>query len=135
LAQVSEVTPSDETNGYWHSCRLVSAPGLKKRTALFGELREIFRHNVSLPVGKVIEKINPILSGWVNYFRVGDSSRCFSMIKDWVETKVRRHLMRARGRQGYGWARWSRQWLSQWLGLFHDYRIKRWPGSNVVPAR
>jgi RNA-directed DNA polymerase len=111
------------------------APKLKKRTALFGKLREIFRRNVSQPVGKVIEEITPILRGWVNYFRVGDSSRCFSMVKDWVEKKVRRHLMRARGRQGYGWARWSRQWLYQRLGLFNDYRLKRWPGPNVAPAR
>ena len=109
------------------------APKLKKRT-LLEKLREIFRHNVSQPVGKVIEEINPILRGWVN-FRVGDLSRCFSMIKDWVEKKVRRHLMRARGRQGYGWARWSRQWLSQRLGLFNNYRLKRWPGPNVAPAR
>ena len=57
------------------------APKLKKRTALFAKLREIFRQHVSQPVGKVIEKINPILRGWVNYFRVGHSSRCFSMVK------------------------------------------------------
>ena len=55
------------------------APKLKKRTALFAKLREIFRRNVSQPVGKVIEMINPILRGWVNYFRVGDSQ---SMLLD-----------------------------------------------------
>jgi RNA-directed DNA polymerase len=55
----------------------------------------------------VIAKINPILRGWVNYFRVGHSSSCFSMVKRWVEKKVRQHLMRARGRKGYGWKRWS----------------------------
>jgi RNA-directed DNA polymerase len=44
------------------------APKLKKRTALFAKLREIFRRNVSQPVGKVIEMINPVLRGWVNYF-------------------------------------------------------------------
>ena len=37
------------------------APKLKKRTALFAKLREIFRRHVSQPVGEVIEKINPIL--------------------------------------------------------------------------
>jgi hypothetical protein len=26
---------------------------------------------------------------------------------NWVEKKVRRHLMRARNRAGFGWARWS----------------------------
>src|SRR6516165_8673472 len=84
------------------------APKLKKRTALFGKLKEVFRHSISQPVGKVVEQINPILRGWVNYFRVGNSGRCFSVIKAWVEKKIRRHLMRARNRQGNGWKRWSK---------------------------
>jgi RNA-directed DNA polymerase len=100
------------------------APKQKKRKALLGKLREIFRSQVSQPVGKVIEVINPILRGWVNYFRVGNSSRCFSMIKAWVEKKVRRHLMRARNRRGYGWKRWSTEWLYRHLGLFNDYQIR-----------
>ena len=110
-------------------------PKLKKRTALFGKLKEIFRRHVSQPVGTLIEEINPILRGWVNYFRVGNSSRCFSVIKDWVEKKVRRHLMRARGRKGYGWKRWSKKWLYDQLGLFNDYRLRRWSGLKAAPAR
>ena len=100
------------------------APKQKKRKALLGKLREIFRSQVSQPVGKVIEVINPILRGWVNYFRVGNSSRCFSMIKAWVEKKVRRHLMRARNRRGHGWKRWSTEWLYRQLGLFNDYQVR-----------
>jgi RNA-directed DNA polymerase len=100
-------------------------PKLKKRTALLRKLKEIFRRYVSQPVGRVIELINPILRGWVHYFAVGDSSRCFSYIKLWVEKKVRRHLMRARKRIGFGWKRWSRQWLYNTLGLFHEYRVVR----------
>ena len=73
----------------------------------------------------MIELINPILRGWVNYFAVGHSSRCFSFVKDWVEKKVRRHLMRARKRKGFGWQRWSRRWLYDELGLFKDYRVRR----------
>jgi RNA-directed DNA polymerase len=98
---------------------------LKKRTALFAKLREVFRRNVSQPVGKVIEEIHPILRGWVNYFRVGHSNRCFSMIKHWVEKKVRRHLMRSRGRGGMGWKRWSTESIYGTLGLFNDYRVGR----------
>jgi RNA-directed DNA polymerase len=86
-------------NGKW---RPQYAPKLKKRTALFAKLREVFRRHESQPVGKVIEEINPILRGWVNYFRVGHSHRCFVMVKRWVEKRVRRHLMRARGRKGMG---------------------------------
>ncbi len=62
--------------------RAYYAPKLKKRTALLAKLREIFRQNVSQPVGQVIEQINPILRGWVNYFAIGDSSGCFSLVRD-----------------------------------------------------
>jgi len=98
-------------------------PKPKKRTALLRKLKEIFRQSVSQPVRIVIGLINPILRGWVNYFRVGNSSGCFSYIKLWVEKKVRRHLLRARGRKGFGWKRWSTQWIYDTLGLFNDYRV------------
>jgi RNA-directed DNA polymerase len=111
------------------------APKLKKRTALFEKLREIFRQHVSWPVEKVIERINPLLRGWVNYFRVGHSSRCFGVVKRWVEKKVRQHLMRARGRKGFGWERWSSEWLYDRLGLFNDYRLRRWSVAKAAPAR
>jgi RNA-directed DNA polymerase len=108
--------------GKW---RVQYVPRLKKRTALLAKLREIFHRYVSQPVGRVIERINPVLRGWVNYFAVGHSSRCFSFVKDWVERKIRRHLMRARQRPGFGWNRWSRTWLYEKLGLFHEYRLLR----------
>jgi len=98
-------------------------PKPNKRTALLRKLKEIFRRYVSQPVGRVIEVIHPILRGWVNYFAVGHSSRCFSYVKLWVEKKVRRHLLRARGRKGFGWKRWSTQWIYDTLGLFNDYRV------------
>ena len=100
-------------------------PKLKKRTALLQKIKEIFQRYVSQPVGRVIELINPILRGWVHYFAVGDSSRCFSYIKLWVEKKIRRHLMRARKRTGFGWKRWNKQWLYNTLGLFDEYRVAR----------
>lgn len=108
-------------------------PKLKKRTALLGKLRDVFQRFASQPVGRVIERINPILRGWVNYFAVGHASRCFSFVKDWVEKKIRRHLMRARKRKGFGWQRWSRPWLYGELGLFNAYRVRR-PGPKAQPA-
>jgi Group II intron, maturase-specific domain len=70
------------------------APKLKKRTALLAKLKEIFRQNVSQPVEGVIEPINPILRGWADYFAVGDSTGGFSFVRDWVEKRMRGHLMR-----------------------------------------
>jgi RNA-directed DNA polymerase len=100
-------------------------PKLKKRTALLAKLRDVFRRFASQPVGRVIELINPILRGWVNYFAVGHSSQCFSFVKDWVAKKIRRHMMRVRKRKGFGWQRWSRRWLYDELGLFKGYRVRR----------
>ena len=107
-------------------------PKGKKRMALLGKLKEIFRDFRSQPVGNVIEKINPILRGWVKYFAIGHSSRCFSFIRHWVERKIRRHLGRACQRPGFGWKRWSREWLSRALGLFSEYRVCYAPSLSAV---
>jgi RNA-directed DNA polymerase len=80
----------------------------------------------------VIATINPILRGWVNYFAIGHSSRCFSFIRNWVEQKIRRHLARARLRPGFGWKRWNRRWLYDELGLFNEYRVR--PRLKAAPA-
>src|SRR6266849_3089483 len=98
-------------------------PRVKKRTALLRTLKQIFRSHRSRPLSEVIAKINPILRGWVQYFAVGHSSRCFSYIRDWVEKKIRHHLARASQRHGFGWKRWSSAWLYGTLGLFHAYRV------------
>ena len=109
-------------------------PKMKKRTALFAKLREVLRQHVSQPVGAVIKDINPILRGWVNYYRIGHSSRCFSKIRDWVAMKIRRHLMRSRLRKGQGWKRWSREWIYRRLGLYNDYRLSRPALAKAAPV-
>ena len=101
------------------------APQMNKRTSLLRRLKAIFRSTRSQPIDRVIHQINPILRGWVNYFAIGHASRCFGYVHDWVERKIRRHLMRARQRKGFGWKRWSRQWLYRNLGLFGTYRVSR----------
>jgi RNA-directed DNA polymerase len=73
---------------------------------------------------RVVDSINPILRGWVNYFAIGHSSRCFGFVKNWVEKKIRRHLTRARKRRGFGWERWTSQWLYKTVGLFNSYRLR-----------
>jgi RNA-directed DNA polymerase len=97
------------------------------------ELNAVFRRYRSQPIERVINLINPVLRGWVNYFAVGHSSECFSFIEDWVEKKVRRQLAHAQKRKGFGWERWSRQWLYDTLGLFNGYRVRR-DRPKVAPA-
>lgn len=120
-------------NGKWRPLR---TPKIKKRTELLQDLKTTFRRHRSQPVDKLIAKTNPALRGWVNYFRIGNSSKCFSYVKDWVEKKVRRHLMKARGRRGFGWKRWSKADLYQKFGLYGDYQIRYYnPKLKALPAR
>lgn len=99
-------------------------PRMKARTGLLCKLKDVFRRYQSQPIDRVIYLINPILRGWVNYYRVGNSSECFGYVRDWVVKKLRRHLMHARKRRGFGWNRWSKAWFYETLGLFNDYGIR-----------
>ena len=109
-------------------------PQVKKRAELLWKLKGIFKRSVSQPLRGVIDQINPILRGWVNYFAIGNSSRCFSFIHLWVEKKIRRLLAKARQRRGFGWKRWSSQWLYERLGLFNEYKVRRRPEAKASPA-
>jgi len=100
-------------------------PQVKRRTELLGKLREVFRRHRSQPAARIVAQINPILRGWVRYFAIGQSDRCFGFVRSWVEKKLRRHLMRSRQRSGFGWKRWPSTWLHTQLGLFDDYRLQR----------
>jgi RNA-directed DNA polymerase len=105
-------------------------PKSKKRTALLGKLKEIFRASRSQPVGEVIEKINPILPGWVKYFAIGHSSRCFSYIREQATSgpgvptsRIRLEAMEP-------------EWLYDTLGLFSEYRVSHQPSASAVaPVR
>ncbi len=89
-------SPPQSTRGV---AAALHAQAQKADGALMRELKEVFRRHRSQPIERVINLINPVLRGWVNYFAVGHSSECFSFIKDWVEKKVRRQLAHAQKRE------------------------------------
>lgn len=109
-------------------------PRMKARTTLLRKIKEIFRRHISQPIGRIIDLINPILRGWTNYFRIGNSSRCFSYVREWVEKKVRRHLMKSRGFKGFGWERWSKEKLYEKTGLYNDYQIRYYKTLKATTA-
>jgi RNA-directed DNA polymerase len=42
--------------------------------------------------------------------------------------------MRARQRRGFGWKRWSNEWIYGVLGLFDDYKLKQsWRTQESTP--
>jgi RNA-directed DNA polymerase len=99
------------------------SPRRKKVTQLLGAVRTVLRTHRALPVRAAVQRVNEVVRGWVNYFRVGHASRAFAKVRYFVELKVRRFAMRQRKRSGFGWKRWSSQVVYGSWGLFADYRL------------
>jgi RNA-directed DNA polymerase len=111
--------PSPKT-GRWYPC---TTPRPKKITMVLRKVKDTLRTNRHLPVQAAVAEVNPILRGWVNYFKVGNSSQAFNKVKYHVERKVRRFAAKQRKRQGFGWKRWSSDIVYGTWGLFRDYRL------------
>jgi RNA-directed DNA polymerase len=104
---------------------ILMTPKKKARKAVKARIRDIIRNSGATATKEVMPKINEVLTGWVNYFRVGNSSRAFSEVRDYVEMKVRTLLTRRKRRQkrSIGWRRWSNEYLYDVLGLYWDWKI------------
>lgn len=111
--------PSAKT-GRWYPCM---TPRPKKVTSLLRRVRDLLRVSRHLPMQAAVAQVNPILRGWVNYFRVGNSSQAFKKLKYYAERKVRRFAAKKSKRNGFGWKRWSSDIVYGTWGLFGDYRL------------
>ena len=115
-----------EGNGYL----ILMTPKKKARQAVKAKIRDIIRRGGATPAAILVKRINATLAGWVNYFRVGNASRAFSDVHNYVEMKVRTLLTRRKRRQktSIGWRRWSNEYLYEVLGLFWDWTLQPLPG-------
>ena len=113
--------PNRKRSGYF----ILMTPRKQARKAVKAKIRDIIRNSGATPAKEVMSKINRVLTGWVNYFRIGNSSRAFSEVRDYVEMKVRTLLTRRKRRQkrSIGWRRWSNEYLYGVLGLFWNWKL------------
>jgi RNA-directed DNA polymerase len=109
---------------------ILMTPKKKARQAVKAKVRDIIGRSGATPMPVVVKRINATLAGWVNYFRVGNASRAFSEVRDYVEMKVRTLLTRRKRRRksSVGWRRWSNEYLYDVLGLYWDWKIQPLPG-------
>lgn len=116
-------------NGYL----ILMTPKQKARQAVKAQIRDIIRRGGTTPTPILVKRINATLAGWVNYFRVGNSSRAFSEVHNYVEMKIRILLTRRKRRRktSIGWRRWSNEYLYEVLGLYWDWRLQPLPGVET----
>lgn len=114
---------------------ILMTPRKKARTMVKTRVREVIQNGGAKPAKDIVAQVNQVLAGWVNYFRVGNSSRAFSEVRDYTEMKIRTLLTRRKRRQkrSIGWRRWSNEYLYNVLGLYWDWKVH--PLKNVEGYR
>lgn len=99
-------------------------PRKKKRKEIERKVKAALKANWNKPLREVIQAVNTIIRGWVNYFRIGNSNSTFNKVRNDIEKKVRKFVMRRKKLKGFGWKRWSSKEIYQKWGLYRDYRIR-----------
>jgi len=114
---------------------ILMTPKKKARKVIKAKIWEIIKNGGASPANEIIAEINEAVAGWVNYFRVGNSNRAFSEVRDYLEMKVRTLLTRRKRRQkrSIGWRRWSNEYLYEVLNLYWDWKLQ--PLQNAEAYR
>jgi RNA-directed DNA polymerase len=89
------------------------------------------RRYASAPMEVTVGSLNPVLRGWGNYFRHGNSSRKFAAVDMYVHQRLARLASTKHGLRGINWVhRFDRRWL-QSLGV---HRLTGTVGSRGAHA-
>lgn len=114
---------------------ILMTPKKKARIAVKAKIREVIKNGGARPLKEIVKQISAMLTGWVNYFRVGNSSKAFSEIRDYTEMKIRTLLTRRKRRKkrSIGWRRWSNQYLYDVLSLYWGWKVQ--PLKNAEAYR
>lgn len=98
-------------------------PSHKAENAIRGKIRQIVDYRRPIKVEKIVQELTPVLRGWVNYFRIANSSKKFGKIKFYATQRIRKFMRRHSGKAGYGYKQYPDTFLYQKLGLYNDYRV------------
>ena len=118
---------SIQRNPRWHFVQRWPSPKAMKRIRdRVHEITEV-RGRQARNVGELIERLNPVLRGWGNYFRTGNADREFNKIDSYAYGRVLRWQWRRGGqRTHFRLDRWPRKRL-------HEMGLHRLRGTVKYP--
>jgi group II intron reverse transcriptase/maturase len=117
-----------KNRGYWY---LNKWPSPRAVASIRAKVRErTARRRASWPLDEVVTDLNPVLRGWGNYFRHGNSNRTFNAIDDYVHMRMARLASIKYGLHGTNWAtRFTYGWLTD-LGIYRlTGTVRYWAAS------
>ena len=115
--RIGEKAKADPQHRFW---------GLYTHVWKLDVLREALRKRLHVPIAEVVKAVvNPMVRGWVNYFRWGNAGRDLSFVHWQVDKKVRLFASRQRPKRrgGRRWTTWSADEIYKKWGLYSDYHV------------
>ncbi len=112
--------------GRWY---LQKWPSKRAMASIRGKIRaRTDRRYARLPLEWAVEDLNPVIRGWGNYFRYGNSGQKFDHIDAYVNERLALLASAKHGRTGRNWVtRFNYEWCTQ-LGVYRlGGKVTRWP--------
>ena len=102
--------------GRWY---LQKWPSPRAMASIRGKIRDrTDRRYARLPLEWAVEDLNPVLRGWGNYFRYGNSAAKFATIDGYVNERLAILASAKHGLTGRNWVtRFNHEWVTQ-LGVY-----------------
>ena len=118
----------NETKGYRakkfaneQGFKLLIKPSKKSIKAHSDKIKEVLRQMKAAPQEEVIKKLNPIIKGWTNYFKIGVSSETFSYLNNLMWAKLWAWSKRRHNNKG-------KKWIAN--KYFHTIGNRKWCFSS-----
>ena len=106
-------------------------PSNKAMNAIRAKLREFLgdRSKLSMSFADVVKKLNPIIIGWMNYFKFGNSAKKFVQMDMYVHERVALWWSKKHNKSG-------RRWTTDLTrGKLYQYGIKKLSGNVIYWSR
>ncbi len=92
------------------------------------------RHRLPEPVGPIVEELNQAVRGWGAYFWVGNSSRKFAQVDDYVRERLALFLSKKTGRHGRHFERYTYAHFKR-LGVYRLVGTVKWYAATPIATR
>jgi hypothetical protein len=92
------------------------------------------RHHLPEPDSRIVAIVNRVVRGWAAYFRVGNSTRQFIQIDEYIRQRLILFLNTKTGRRGLHQQRYSRAFFKQ-LGVYELTGTVAWGKATPTAAR
>lgn len=111
-------------------------PSQRAMQAIRGRIKAITapRHRLPEPVGPIVDELNRLLRGWGAYFRVGNSTRKFQQVDDYVRERLALFLRKKAGQRGRQRERYSWAWFKT-LGVYELVGTVQWYMATPTAGR